>query len=120
MIRPNRKVAGWIIALCGLWEAGDIAALFVPNFGQIPAFLWNHILVGVFLMVAGVWIARTRNAATARTMCWLATGAAAWLIIAALIFGNPANAAGFWNDVIVGMIVLSLGIWTAFAITKSM
>ena len=62
----------WLIACLGLWEFGDIAALFVPNFGNIPSFLWNHIVVGLILTIVGLWAARTNNADTARTMNWIA------------------------------------------------
>jgi hypothetical protein len=52
------KVLNWMIALLGLWEFGDIAALFVPNFGNIQPFVWNHIIVGLILMIVGVLAAR--------------------------------------------------------------
>lgn len=52
------KVLNWMIALLGLWEFGDIAALFVPNFGNIQPFVWNRIIVGLILMIVGVLAAR--------------------------------------------------------------
>ncbi len=57
------KILNWIIALCGLWEFGDIAAVFVPGFGRLPVFLWNHIIAGLVLMILGAWAARTRTPA---------------------------------------------------------
>jgi hypothetical protein len=45
------KVISWIIALCGLWEFGDIVAFFVPDLGHVPAFVWNHIIVGIILLL---------------------------------------------------------------------
>jgi len=62
------KVLSLIIALLGLWEFGDIAALFVPGFGSIPAFVWNHIIVGMILIITGVWAACTSNVGIAKTM----------------------------------------------------
>jgi hypothetical protein len=55
------KVLNWIIAFLGLWEFTDITALFVSDFGKIPAFLWNHIFLGFLLMFVGVWAARTSH-----------------------------------------------------------
>ena len=107
------KAPSWIIALCGLWEFGDIAALFVPGFGHVQAFVWNHILTGFVLMLAGVMAALTNNPATARTLNRIAAGAGVWLMIAPFILGRPAVAAGLWNDIIVGAIVVTLGIWAA-------
>jgi hypothetical protein len=109
------KILSWIITLCGLWEFGDIAALFVPDFGKIPDFLWNHIVIGLLLMIAGIWAARTGNAGTARIMNWIAAGAGIWLMISSFILRYPAIGGGLWNDVIVGAITLGLGVWAALA-----
>lgn len=76
------KVVSWIIALLGLWEFGDIAALFVPGFGRIQTFVWIHIIVGLILMLVGAWAGLTRHGGTAKTMGWTAAGAAVWLMIA--------------------------------------
>ena len=105
------KVISWIIVLCGLWEFGDIAALFVPGFGHIEAFVWNHIIVGLILMIVGAWAALTSHANTAKTMHWIAAVAGIWLVAGPFIFGRPTIAAGLWNDIIVGGIVLILGMW---------
>jgi hypothetical protein len=107
------KVLNWIIALLGLWEFGDVAALFVPDFGHIPAFMWNHILVGFLLMIVGVCAARTRSTGTAKTLDWIAAALGAWLMIASLILGNNAAAVGLWNDIIVGAAVFILAAWAA-------
>ena len=107
------RVLSWIIALLGLWEFGDIAALFVPNFGKIPAVLWNHILVGLILMLVGVGAARTRNASTAKTLNWIAAGAGLWLMVSSFVLRYPVIHAGLWNDLIVGAIAIVVGIWAA-------
>ena len=107
------KVLNWIIALFGLWEFGDIVALFTPGFGNIPAFVWNHIIVGIILIIVGARAALTNKVGTAKTMDWIATFAGVWLIVASFILGNPLTAAGLWNDIIVGVIVLILGVWSA-------
>jgi hypothetical protein len=97
----------------GLWEFGDIAALFVPGFGSLPAYLWNHIIVGLVLIITGVWAARTNDAGTAKTMSWIAVVAGIWLIIGTLILRRPVITVGAWNDIIVGVIVVVLGVWAA-------
>jgi len=107
------KVLNWIIALLGLWEFADIAALFVPNFGKIPDFLWNHIIVGFLLMIVGVWAARTSNARTTKTMNWIAAGAGVWLMISSFLLRYPVIGGGLWNDLIVGAIAFALGVWAA-------
>jgi glucan phosphoethanolaminetransferase (alkaline phosphatase superfamily) len=112
------KVLGWIIALCGLWEFGDIVLPFIIGFGNVRAFVWNHIVVGMFLMVVGAWAARTSQVGTAKTMYWIAAVAGVWLIIATFILRNPVVSAGLWNDIIVGSIVLILGVWAALTLPR--
>ena len=107
------KVLKWIIALLGLWEFADITALIVPDFVKIPSFLWNHIIIGLILMIVGVWAARTSNAGTAKTLSWIAASIGVWLMISSFILRYPIINAGLWNDIIVGVIVLILGIWAA-------
>jgi hypothetical protein len=107
------KVLNWTIALLGLWEFADIAALFVPEFGRIPDYLWNHVVIGFLLMIVGVWAARTSNAGTAKTMNWIAAGAGLWLMISSFVLRYPVINAGLWNDLIVGAIAFVLGVWAA-------
>jgi hypothetical protein len=107
------KVLNWIIALLGLWEFADIAALFVPDFGRIPGFLWNHIIIGFLLMTVGGWAARTNNARTAVTLDWIAAGAGMCLMLNSFVLRYPVIGVGLWNDVIVGAIAVILGIWAA-------
>jgi hypothetical protein len=107
------NVLNWIIVLLGFWEFADIVALFVPDFGKMADFLWNHILVGLILMLVGVGAARTSNASTAKTMNWIAAGAGLWLTVSSFVLRYPVIHAGLWNDLIVGAIAFVLGIWAA-------
>jgi hypothetical protein len=109
------KVLSWVIALCGLWEFGDIAAVFVPDFGRIQPSVWNHIIAGLILMIAGAWAARTSNVNTARTLSWTAAGGSAWLMISSFILRYPAIDGGLWNDLIVGALAFVLSVSAALA-----
>jgi hypothetical protein len=109
------KVLNGIIALCGLWELGDIALPFVIGFGNVMPFVWNHILVGIILVFAGARAALTSDVRTARTMDWIAAIAGIWLILAPFVLGVPEIPAGLWNDMIVGGIVVILGVWAVLA-----
>ena len=107
------KVLSWIIAMLGVWEFADIAALFVPGFGEIPDFLWNHIIVGLILILVGVGAAMTHQARTARTLNGIAATAGLWLMISSFLLRYPDIGTGLWNDLIVGGIALILGIRAA-------
>lgn len=110
------KRRNWMIALLGIWEFGDILALFTPGFGKIQAFVWNHSVVGLILAVVGFWAARTSNTGTARTMNWIAVAAGVWLIVSSYVLRYPVVTAGLWNDIIVGAMVAALGIWAIRAL----
>ena len=112
------KVLNWLIALCGLWELGDIVLPFVIGFDQVQAFVWNHIIVGMILMLAGARAALMGNVRTARTMDWVAAVAGGWLILATFLLRDLTITAGLWNDIIVGVIVLILGVWAALALPR--
>ena len=107
------KLLNWILVFCGLWELGDIALPFVIGFSNVKAFVWNHIIVGIILVLVGARAALTRNVRTARTMNWIAAAAGVWLIVAPFLLGIPEVPAGLWNDIIVGGIALILGVRAA-------
>ena len=113
------KVLNWIIALCGLWEFGDIALPFVIGFDDVQSFVWNHILVGLVLMFAGVRAALTRDVRIARTMDWIAVIAGLWLILATFLLRDLTITAGLWNDLIVGLVVIILGVSAALTLPRA-
>jgi len=113
------KVLNWLIALCGLWQFGDIAAFFVPDFGTVPVTIWNHIVVGFILMILGSTAALTSNVGTAKKLDWIAAIAGVWLMIARFLFGIPEMNAGLWNDLIVGLIVFILAIWAILSTPRT-
>ena len=51
------KALNWIIAPCRLWELGDIVLPFIIGFGNVQAFVWNHIIVGGIVLIPGAWAA---------------------------------------------------------------
>ena len=100
----------------GVW---DIALPFVIGFDRVQAFVWNHIVVGMILMLAGARAALTGNVRTAKTMDWIAAIAGVWLIVAPFLLGTPEVPAGLWNDIVVGVIVLVLGVWAALRLPRA-
>ena len=113
------KVLNWLIALCGLWQFGDIAAFFVPDFGTVLVTIWNHVVVGFILMILGSTAALTSNVGTAKKLNWIAAIAGVWLMIARFLFGIPEMNAGLWNDLIVGLIVFILAIWATLSTPRT-
>jgi len=100
----------WFIALLGLWEAGDILLPFVAGVGHVQTSVWNHIIVGIILMIVGVWAGLTSDTGAARATDGIAAAAGLWLILASFVLGSPLAVPGLWNDVAVGVVVLILSL----------
>ena len=118
-VMKTMKVLNWILALCGLWEFGDIALPFIIGFDHVRGFVWNHIVVGLILMFAGARRALTGNVRTARTMDLVAALSGVWLILTTFLLRDRAATAGWWNDLIVGVIALLLGVWSALVLPRA-
>ncbi len=73
------KWIDWIIALLGVWEAADILGLFVPGFGEMAIYVWNHIGVGLIWIIDGVLASLTDDARSARRWSWWTVAGASWL-----------------------------------------
>jgi hypothetical protein len=107
-----------IIALAGLWlviEPFLIDPIIMGNF-------WNDIVVGVLLIVLGGYnyYRRTNEKLGSTAAAALAALLGLWLIVAPFVYDLDIGVAevttelGFWNDVIVGLIVLLLGAYSAY------
>lgn len=107
-----------IIALLGAWM---VLEAFL--FDMVASQFWNDIIVGALLLgVGGYNYSRRGNDKIG------SVGAAAiaavlglWLIAAPFMFGWEAGATEavnpltFWNDIVVGLITLGLGAFSAYA-----
>lgn len=102
-----------VIGLLGLWMILQ-AVLLDLTAGQF----WNDVIVGVLLVVVGGYNYYRRaderlgniGAATLAALVGL------WLVAAPFVFGagETAGEAAFWNDVVVGLLALVLGAFSAY------
>lgn len=97
----------------GLWL---LAAPFVLGYSAVGAAVSNAIIVG--LVVLGLAWYRTANPARALSASWTNAVLGGWLIVAPFVLGYSATAAAVTNDIIVGLVVLTLGAVSAIAGNK--
>ncbi len=107
------KILSWIIAVAGLWE---IVAPFIFGMTATTAFLWDAIIIGLALVVLGVWAALANQETTVKYLNWINAVLGLWLIIAPFVLSYSSAAAAMWNDIIIGLVVLVLGAWAALAV----
>ena len=106
---PWASTAGVLMVAAGVWL---IVAPFVLSYGGGTTQLWNDIILGVIVGLVGL------SAFTApRTSGWINLLAGIWLIIAPFVLSYQGGSAvgAAWNDVVLGIIVGVLGLWSMAA-----
>ena len=110
-----------LVALLGAWMIAEGIL-----FDLVATQFWNDVIVGVLLLAVGGYNYMRRsdeqlgNLAAALLVALLGL----WLLAAPFMFGADAgttetmNDLGFWNDLIVGMLALALGGYSAYEIRE--
>lgn len=105
------KTLNWLIALTGAWE---IVSPFILGYSFINFALWNAVIVGVLLLVLGIWADLSVNVQTSRGLDWIVAILGAWLIVSPFVLAySVISNTAMTNAVIVGVVALMLGIWAA-------
>lgn len=84
--------------------------------------VWNDAIVGLLLVALGGYnyYRRTNEEASSTAAAGLSALLGLWLIVAPFVYDVEVAGAelttelGFWNDVIVGLLVLALGAYSAY------
>ncbi len=104
------KALSWLVALAGLWE---VVAPFVLGYTTGIA-MYNAIIVGIVLIILGVWAALSSNSGADRTLNWVSAVVGLWLILSPFVLGFSITSVTAMTDaIIVGIIVIILGVWAA-------
>ncbi|WP_435345634.1 SPW repeat domain-containing protein [Haloarchaeobius sp. HRN-SO-5] len=106
-----------VIALLGIWMVVQ-AVWFDPGAAQF----WNDVVVGVLLLAAGGYNYTRRSEARLGTVgaAGLAALLGLWLLLAPFVLGGDAGATGtatgiaVWNDVVVGLLAILFGAYSAY------
>lgn len=107
-----------LIALAGAWlvfEAFWFDQLLLGN-------VWNDVIVGIALIVLGGYnyYRRSNEELGSTAAAGLSALLGLWLIVSPFVYDVEVNGAelttelGFWNDVIVGLLVLLLGAYSVY------
>lgn len=109
--RGQLTIASGINAIAGIWL---IVAPFLLGYSDdSDNALWNDVIIGIAILVIAA--IRVFGAYRAAALSWLNAVLGAWLILAPFILDYSEHDTPLWNDIIVGVIVLVAGAWSALA-----
>ena len=108
-----------VIAVLGLWM---IVQAFL--FDLVATQMWNDVIVGALLAAVGAYNYYRRSDEQLGNLGAAAVAAllGLWLIAAPFVFGadtgfaEAVNELGFWNDIVVGLLALAAGAYSAYKI----
>ena len=118
---PNPDERGkWISALIALLGVWMIVEAFL--FDLAATQVWNDVIVGALLLAVGGYnYSRRSNERLASVgAAVIAAVLGLWLIAAPFMLGadvgftETTNDLGFWNDIVVGLLALVLGAYSAY------
>ena len=102
------KTASGLNLLLGIWL---VIAPFLLRYAT-SASRGNDITIGIIIALLAAF--RLFGAYRAAWLSWLNALLGIWLIVAPFILGYDSSSA-LWNDIIVGLFIAFLGIWSATA-----
>ena len=114
-VMKTAKLLNWIIAIGGVWE---VLAPFILSYSATKSAMWDAIIIGVVLVILGAWAGLASASSTVKALSWVNAVLGLWLIIAPFILAYSGVTAAMWNDIIVGIIIVVLGVWAAQAVKE--
>jgi hypothetical protein len=119
--RGNAQAMSFMNVVAGIWL---VVAPWILGYSDLSAALWNDVVVGVAIIV----LAGIRAASPARfiPVSWANVLLGLWLILAPFVlqYGELTAAAvvgsvALWNDIIVGLVVITLAVFSATSSERS-
>jgi hypothetical protein len=113
--QPNTNtlvpLASGLNFIAGIWVLISPGAVGFTSLRNL--FINNLIIGGAVAMLAAI---RSFGAYNVSWLSWINTLLGAWLIVSAFVFTTMQRAPNaFWNNVILGILIAILGIWSALS-----
>ena len=110
--REQAKTASGINIAAGIWT---ILSPYILGFAAITAALTNNIIVGIIIGVLA--LIRVYTPESSGGLSWINLLLGIWLIASPFILGITSLAV-IWNNIILGVIVAVMAVWSATAVTQ--
>jgi hypothetical protein len=114
--RSQVQTASGLNIILGLWL---IIAPWVLDYSSQNNAVWNQVVIGI--AVATLALVRAAAPAKFAGLSWTNFVLGAWLVVAPFVlrYNDTTNTALiYWNDIIVGVLILALAAWSAMATPK--
>jgi len=104
----SARIASSLNVIAGIWL---IISPFILSFNGLQPALWNTLIVGIIVVIlAGI---RAGNPTLYVGLSWLNLLLGIWLIVAPFLLMYSGFQVPLWNDIILGIIVGVLALWSA-------
>jgi hypothetical protein len=114
IMKTTRMLNGLVIVV-GFWEA---LAPYTLGYSRTTVATWNAIIIGEVLVALAVVASILDYIGVYQILDRINAGLGLWLILSPFILGYSAVRAATWNDTIVGVVIITLALWAAFALGK--
>jgi thiol:disulfide interchange protein len=110
--KQNVKTVNWLIVVSGIWL---IVAPFILGFKGTMLGM-NDVITGVVIaMISLIAIGLPEESGW---MNWVSALLGVWILITSFLIAS-IGIAGMWNNLIIGVITVFLGIWGAISMSAS-
>lgn len=106
----ERRYAFFINLILGLWL---LVSPWVLGFTSMVTPMWSHIIVGVIIALLALWRALEPADESRVWASWAMAVLGLYSVISPWVFGYSATTRLVLSDVVAGIIIAALAIWTA-------
>jgi hypothetical protein len=104
----NAKAASIVNVVAGIWL---VLSPFLLGYSNSKPDIWSNIVAGLIVLIVG-WVNAADPARSVRRS-WINMLAGIWVFISAFILGHTNTQTMFWNDLIIGALVVIMAIVSA-------
>jgi hypothetical protein len=104
----SRQWRDGVNVVVGLWL---IASPWALGYATLTTPAWNAYVVGVIIAVAALAALFAFHAWEE----WVSVALGAWLLVSPWLLGFAATSTALWNQLVVGLIVGALALWSALS-----